>query len=584
MPRFLDDLPRFLFLTGKGGVGKTSVACATAVTLARQGHRVLLVSTDPASNVAQVLGTTIGHRITPITAVPGLDALEIDPEAAAEEYRRTIIDPVRLILPAREIETITEQLSGSCTTEVATFNEFTSLLAEPEATVDYDHVVWDTAPTGHTIRLLQLPGSWTGYLDAGKGDASCLGPMSGLEKNRAIYRAAVDALTDPTVTRMVLVARAQESALREAARSKDELDALGICAQHLVINGVLSEQDGAETDPLHEAVRAREEVALDALPPELAGMTRDVLPLRADDVVGIGAVERLLDTQVEPLAQVVEAPEVDLPGLGTLLDQLGEHDHGLIMTMGKGGVGKTTVASAIALGLAARGKQVLLTTTDPAAHVATTLAGDVPGLEVQAIDPEEATRVYREHVMATRGAALDDDGRAALAEDLRSPCTEEIAVFQQFSRAVNQARRQVVVMDTAPTGHTLLLMDATGAYHRDVTRHLDEDARERLTTPLMRLQDPEHTRVVIVTLPQTTPVAEARSLVSDLERASIRPWAWVVNNSLAAAQPTSPLLAAKAHAELPLVEAITTVTPRLAVIPAQAVEPVGGDRLRALDA
>lgn len=581
MPTFLDDAPRHLFFTGKGGVGKTSVACASAVELARRGRRVLLVSTDPASNIAQVFGVTIGNQVTSIPSVPGLDALEIDPEAAAEAYRNSILEPVRLILPEREIITITEQLSGSCTSEVASFNEFTALLADPTATADYDHVVFDTAPTGHTIRLLQLPGNWTDYLDAGKGDASCLGPMSGLEKSRATYRAAVAALTDPESTRLVLVARPQASTLREIARTQAELAELGIGASALVVNGILP--DDQSGDELHAAIQRREHEALDAMPASLSQLPIDRISLKSVNMVGLDALTRLFsDDQADPGLGSEALPPTGRPGLESLVDELATGDHGLVMAMGKGGVGKTTVAAAIALGLVARGKKVLLTTTDPAAHLATTLAGEVEGLEVSAIDPEAATEAYRDEVMASKGALLDDDGRAALAEDLLSPCTEEIAVFQQFSRAVNRAQEQFVVMDTAPTGHTLLLMDATGSYHRDITRHLDDAQRARVTTPLMRLQDPEHTKIVVVTLPETTPVAEAKGLVDDLARADIRPWAWVVNNSLAAARPSSALLVTRALGEREQLDEVASVAPRLALVATQPEEPVGREHLEGL--
>lgn len=583
MTQFLDNPPRHFFFTGKGGVGKTSIACATAVHLARQGKRVLLVSTDPASNIAQVFGATIGNKITPIPQVPGLDALEIDPDEATEAYRNKILEPVRAVLPVKEIEAITEQLSGSCTTEIASFNEFTDLLADTQATVGYDHVIFDTAPTGHTIRLLQLPGSWTSYLDNGKGDASCLGPMSGLEKNRATYRAAVEALTDSTRTRLVLVARAQQSTLREVARTLDELAELDIHATNLVVNGVLPAT--ATTDDLSRAIHDREQAALAAMPAALAALPRDTVSLKSVNMVGLEALATLFHDEDHPHADAQDTGRQGIgeqPHLAGLVDQLAEADHGLVMTMGKGGVGKTTVAAAIAIALVQRGKKVLLTTTDPAAHLSSTLGNDVDGLEVSAIDPEKAIQEYRDHVMATKGAKLDDAGRAALAEDLMSPCTEEIAVFKQFSRAVNKARHQFVVMDTAPTGHTLLLMDTTGSYHRDITRHLDDDQRGHVTTPLMRLQDPDHTKIIVVTLPETTPVTEAQALASDLERANIYPWAWVVNNSLAAAHPTSPLLATRARSEQPQLDAVAATTSRMAVIPTQTCEPVGTQQLTAL--
>lgn len=594
---FLDNPPRHLFLTGKGGVGKTSIACATAVRLARSGRRTLLVSTDPASNVAQVFGQRIGNAITPIDAVPWLSAIEIDPAAAAEAYRERVLAPVRPLLPAAEIATITEQLSGSCTTEIASFNEFTGLLADPAETAGFDHVVFDTAPTGHTLRLLQLPGSWTEFLDRGKGDASCLGPMSGLERSRATYRSAVDALTDPDTTRLVLVARPQAATLREVARTRRELAEIGIQARHLVINAVLPEDDGGDADPLYHAVRSREQAALSSLPEDLTGLVVDTVPLREVNMVGLDALEALLAEDSGKAGKAEEAGATRQPspeagtevteseqwaGLGALIDEIEPAGHGLIMAVGKGGVGKTTVAAAIALALAERGHRVRLTTTDPAAHVAGTLDAEVGNLTVDAIDPEEAARAYRESVMAAKGKGLDEAGRAALREDLLSPCTEEIAVFQQFSRAVNQAARQFVVMDTAPTGHTFLLMDATGSYHRDVLRHLDEGQRSRATTPLVRIQDPEHTRLIVVTLPETTPVLEAEGLVEDLARAGIHPWAWVVNSSLLAARPTEPLLARRAASEAALIDRVAERAERIAVVPVQLEEPVGPEALEGL--
>ena len=421
----LADLPKHLFLTGKGGVGKTSIACASAVHLARSGRRVLLVSTDPASNVGHVLETTIGNTVTQIAAVPGLSALEIDPEQAAEAYRERTIAPVRGILPEAEIASITEQLSGACTTEIASFNEFTDLLADPSVTADYDHVVFDTAPTGHTIRLLQLPGSWTGYLEAGKGDASCLGPLSGLDKQRTAYAGAVAALADPALTRMGLVCRAQASTIAEAERTRGELAGIGIGDMRLVINATMP--DTGSPDPLAQAVLRREREALAALPAALAALPRDVVPLHPTSLVGVDAVAGLFDptptadrAPAHPADSRKSVASPDGP-LAALVDELAEGDHGLVMVMGKGGVGKTTLAAAVAVELARRGKSVHLTTTDPAAHLEHTLSSEVDGLDVSRIDPAQATVAYRERVMRTKGAGLDAEGLAHLAEDLRSP-------------------------------------------------------------------------------------------------------------------------------------------------------------------
>ena len=579
---YLASPTRFYFFTGKGGVGKTSIACATSIRLAGLGKRVLLVSTDPASNVGQVFGLQIGANITAVPSVPGLDALEIDPEEVAEAYRERTLAPVRALLPLKEIEAITEQLSGSCTTELASFNEFTKLLGADEATAAYDHIIFDTAPTGHTLRLLQLPGEWTSFLDEGLGDASCLGPMSGLDQQRHTYSDAVAALQNPQLSTVVLIARPHRASIGEAARTQHELDQIGIRARHLVINGVLGTV--ASGDGFALAIQARESSAIaDGLGALAADTVVDQLALRAFNMVGAQALGSLLDDASAVSTELgVSSEPFPAPGLDALIDQLDHQGCGLVMTMGKGGVGKTTVAAAIAVALAERGHQVHLTTTDPASHLKITLAGDIPGLTVSSIDPDAATQTYRDKVMAARGAALDAAGRAALAEDLRSPCTAEIAVFQAFSRAVNQAKRQFVIMDTAPTGHTLLLLDATGSYHRDVVRHLGADAH--LTTPMMRLQDPDYTKVIIVTLAETTPVLEAEALVADLRRAGIHPWAWVVNNALSSTGTTNPLLLARAALEAPLLARVAAQAPALAVVPTQLAEPAGRAELLNLSA
>lgn len=576
---FLQNPPRYLFFTGKGGVGKTSIACACAVELADAGKKVLLVSTDPASNVGQVFGGTIGNRITPVDSVPRLSALEIDPQGAAQAYRDRIVGPVRGVLPDEVVKGIEEQLSGACTTEIAAFDEFTGLLTDTALTAGFDHIIFDTAPTGHTIRLLQLPGAWSGFLEAGRGDASCLGPLAGLEKQRAQYKAAVQALADPGRTRLVLVARAQAATLREANRTHQELAAIGLSQQYLVINGVLP-LEALQDDPLAAAIHQREALALANMSAELKALPQDSLALKPFNLVGLDALRHLLNDAPVPYSTVpsaVQAPPA--PNLSQLVDDIAADGHGLVMLMGKGGVGKTTLAAAVAVELAHRGLPVHLTTSDPAAHLAQTLDGTLNHLTVSRIDPHEVTERYREHVLSTKGANLDAEGRAMLEEDLRSPCTEEIAVFQAFSRIIREAGKKFVVMDTAPTGHTLLLLDATGAYHRDIVRQMG-DKGVHFTTPMMQLQDPKQTKVLIVTLAETTPVLEAANLQTDLRRAGIEPWAWVINNSLAACAPASPLLRQRAGNELREIEAVATQhAQRYALVPLMKNEPVGVQRL-----
>ncbi len=579
--KFLERPPRFLFFTGKGGVGKTSIACATAIQLADAGRKVLLVSTDPASNVGQVFGVTIGNQITIIPVVPRLSALEIDPQAAAQQYRERLVGPVRGVLPDDVVKGIEEQLSGACTTEIAAFDEFTALLTDNALLEKFDHIIFDTAPTGHTIRLLQLPGAWSGFLETGTGDASCLGPLAGLEKQREQYKDAVNALSDQARTRMILVARAQKGALREAERTHEELADIGIQRQYLVINGVLPEQE-AKLDELAATIHQREQAELVNLPALLWALPRDLLPLKPFNLVGVAALRQLLSDVPLPAPtdaeQAFSAPNA--PSLSKLINDIALDGHGLVMLMGKGGVGKTTLAAAVAVELAHRGFPVHLTTSDPAAHLSETLSGSLANLTISRIDPHAETERYRNHVLETKGAQLDAQGLAMLKEDLRSPCTEEIAVFQAFSRIIREAGKMFVVMDTAPTGHTLLLLDATGAYHRDIARQLSGAGYKHFTTPMMQLQDPKQTKVLLVTLAETTPVLEAANLQDDLRRAGIEPWAWVINNSIAAAAPKSPLLRQRAHNELREIDAVATRhAQRYALVPLLREDPVGVEKL-----
>ena len=580
--QFLQNIPPYLFFTGKGGVGKTSISCATAIRLAEQGKRVLLVSTDPASNVGQVFGQVIGNTIQPIATVPGLSALEIDPQAAAQQYRARIVDPIKGVLPDDVVSSINEQLSGACTTEIAAFDEFTGLLTDASLLTRFDHIIFDTAPTGHTIRLLQLPGAWSSFIDSNPEGASCLGPMAGLEKQREQYAHAVEALSDPARTRLVLVARLQKSTLQEVARTHLELAAIGLKNQYLVINGVLPKTEAAN-DTLAAAIWDREQEALANLPSDLSGLPTDTLFLQPLNMVGVAALSGLLSSQPEAASSseeyIQQRPEI--PSLSALVDDIARNEHGLIMLMGKGGVGKTTMAAAIAVRLAEMGFDVHLTTSDPAAHLSTTLNGSLNNLQVSRIDPHEETERYRQHVLDTKGGELDEAGKRLLEEDLRSPCTEEIAVFQAFSRVIREAGKRFVVMDTAPTGHTLLLLDATGAYHREIAKKMGD--KGHFTTPMMQLQDPERTKVLLVTLPETTPVLEAANLQADLERAGIHPWGWIINNSLSIADTRSPLLRLRAQQELPQIESVKLQhASRVALVPVLASEPTGIDKLKQL--
>lgn len=539
---FLDHATRNLFFTGKGGVGKTSLACASAVALAERGRRVLLISTDPASNIDEVLATRLASTPTPVQDVTGLDALNIDPEQAAAEYRERVVGPYRGQLPETVVQSMEEQLSGACTVEIAAFDAFADLLGDPRTTTGYDHLVFDTAPTGHTLRLLSLPSAWSGYIETNTSGTTCLGPLEGLSAQKDVYAGAVDALADGERTTLVLVSRPESGALDEAARSSAELRDLGVVNQHLALNGVFHAGDA--DDPIAAAMEARGRDALAAMPAALATLPRSERPLRARAPMGVDGLRLLLGNvaPAEPTA-IDEQPPMG-EHFDALVDSLAGDGRGAIMTLGKGGVGKTTLAARIAVALAERGHDVHLTTTDPAAHVQAAV-GELPaGLTIGRIDPVTETERYRDQVMATAGADMDAEGRRLLEEDLRSPCTEEIAVFQAFAQTVARAADQIIVLDTAPTGHTILLLDSAQAYHRELGRQSQQAAPE-VEQLLPRLRDPAYTRMLLCTLPEATPVHEAAGLQADLRRAGIEPAAWIANQSLAPLTVTDPVLRAR---------------------------------------
>lgn len=549
----------FLFFTGKGGVGKTTVASSTAVALADAGRRVLIVSTDPASNLDDVFGMTVEVEPTAVPGLPTLRVMNLDPEAAAAAYRDRMVAPYRGKLPDAALRSMEEQFSGACTVEIAAFNEFTALLGDDGIIARYDHVIFDTAPTGHTLRLLSLPSAWSSFIETNTSGTSCLGPLAGLEPQRAQYAATVRALGDAARTTVILVSRAEPSALREAARAGAELAALGIANQRLVLNGLLA--GSGPSDAVAAAFAERQRAALVAMPAALADLPRTEIALSANDLTGIaalrafGAVPFAPPTPPARASSGVRVPS-GLADFDDLVQRIAADGNGVVMTMGKGGVGKTSLAASLAIALARQGHQVHLSTTDPAAHIAAAV-GDVrlPGLTVSRIDPREETDRYTADVVRDAGA-LDADERALLEEDLRSPCTEEIAVFRAFARTVAEATDHIVVLDTAPTGHTLLLLDAAESYHREVARtagaHIPAAVRELLP----RLRDPRFTRMLLVTLAETTPVHEAARLEADLRRAGIEPFGWVVNASLAASGTTDPVLSARARLEVAQLERV----------------------------
>ena len=552
----------YLFFTGKGGVGKTSLACATAVQMADAGKVVLLVSTDPASNLKDVLESTVDENIKPIKGINNLFAINIDPENAAEEYRNRVAQPLEGIASKEEIKKIREDLSGACTTEIASFDEFSRFVSGETDVAKYDAIIFDTAPTGHTLRLLELPAAWSGFTEENPDGASCLGPTSALKSGKERYLSVVARLRDASCTTCYIVARADKASLKEASRTSDELKELGMNNQQLYINGIFKAIDPDDT--LAQKMENQTQEQLAGIPPNLKRLTIKEFPLLPYNVLGVEKLRSLFDPQLQKAIAVKTMVESEstqqlLLGIDQLTEEIcADQQHGLIMTMGKGGVGKTLAASAIAVLLARKGFEVLLTTTDPAAHVQDFInqLGELPPtLTVDRIDPKIETARYTEKILKRRGTGMDDAARKLILEDLKSPCTEEVAVFHAFSKAINMAKRQFVVIDTAPTGHTLLLLDTAGTYHHDIMRNNVNAGR--LRTPYMSLQDHALSKVILVSLPETTPMREAAALQEDLKRAGIVPYAWLINQNLSMLPEISdPLLKSRAQAEIDVIQTI----------------------------
>lgn len=566
---------KYLFLTGKGGVGKTSVACATAVALADAGHKVLLISTDPASNLQDVFSMELSDKATPIPEAANLSVANLDPIQAAAAYRESVVGPYRGLLPEAALRNMEEQLSGSCTVEIAAFNEFTHFLTDEAVSSQYEHIIFDTAPTGHTLRMLQLPSAWSQFIQKSKHGASCLGQLAGLESKKEVYKQAVRTLADGEHTTMILVARPDILPLKEAGRASQELAALGIARQLVVINGKLDAWDDDLTKGLYE----KQESALQSLPETLEGRPFFEIPLRSYNVTGLDHVRALLTGDIPEGTSSAEAMK-PVKTLSDVIDDLEKHGRKIIFTMGKGGVGKTTAAAAIAMGLARRGHKVHLTTTDPAAHAAD-IVGQAEGLTVSRIDEGAALQQYRDAVLAQAKAnVLSQADLAYIEEDLRSPCTQEIAVFHAFADIVDQGGEQIVVIDTAPTGHTLLLLESTENYDKEIrrTRGITPPSVQHL---LPRLKSDE-TEVVIVTLPEATPVYEALRLEGDLKRTELHCRWWVINKAFCRAKTTSPLLRAKAAHEIPWINTVHDHTKGLTALIPWRPDEVRGQTLEKL--
>lgn len=547
------NLTKYLFFTGKGGVGKTSAACATAVTLADAGKKIMLISTDPASNLQDVFNTELDNKGVAISEVPNLVVANFEPEVAAAEYRESVIAPYRGKLPEAVLKNMEEQLSGSCTVEIAAFNEFSNFITDEKASVEYDHIIFDTAPTGHTLRMLQLPSAWSNFISESTHGASCLGQLSGLESKKEVYKKAVENLADKEKTTLILVSRPEPSPLKEAERASMELQDIGINNQVLIINGMLEEHD----DYLSNSIYEKQQNALKDMPIQLKNIETYKIPLRPYNVTGLDNVRAFLNNNSVKFDR--ETLNINnIPKLKNVIEDLYNSGKKVIFTMGKGGVGKTTIAAAIALGLANMGKKVHLTTTDPAGHIGFVL-DESYGITISNIDEKKELERYKEEVLSKARETMSGDDIAYVEEDLRSPCTQEIAVFRAFAEIVERSENEVVVIDTAPTGHTLLLLDSTQSYNKEIERS-QGDIPESAKKLLPRLRNEKETEVIVVTLAETTPVYEAMRLQMDLNRAGISSKWWVINSSLYAANTTNSILKVKANNEVKWINKVNEIS------------------------
>ncbi|WMM26385.1 arsenical pump-driving ATPase [Tissierella sp. MB52-C2] len=547
------DLTKYLFFTGKGGVGKTSTACAIAVSLADNGKKIMLISTDPASNLQDVFDTELNNKGIPIKDVPNLVVANFDPEEAAAEYKESVIAPYRRKLPEVVIQNMEEQLSGSCTVEIAAFNEFSGFITDKKAAEEYDHIIFDTAPTGHTLRMLQLPSAWTNFISESTHGASCLGQLSGLEEKKDIYKNAVENLADKEKTTLVLISRPEVSALKEAERASKELQDIGVSNQLLVINGVLKAHD----DELSNEIFNKQQDILKDIPEGLRNLDIFEIPLRPYNITGIENIRAFFNSGDIKYSDEKLKPEV-IPTLSKVIDDLYNSNKKVIFTMGKGGVGKTTIAATIASELAKRGKKVHLTTTDPAAHIGYVIDESF-GITLSNIDEKNELKKYQEEVLSKARETMSDDDIAYVEEDLRSPCTQEIAVFRAFAEIVERSEDEIVVIDTAPTGHTLLLLESTQSYNKEIAR-TQGDIPESVKNLLPKLKNDSLTEVIIVTLAEATPYFEAMRLQEDLNRAGIFSKWWIINSSFYATDTTNEILKAKASNEIQWINKVNEIS------------------------
>ncbi|WP_418286409.1 arsenical pump-driving ATPase [Halorubrum sp. DTA46] len=606
------DDTEFVFFSGKGGVGKSTVSCATATWLADNDYETLLVTTDPAPNLSDIFGQDIGHEVTAIDGVDNLSAIEIDPDTAAEEYRQETIEPMRELLGDEAIETVEEQLNSPCVEEIAAFDNFVDFMDSPE----YDVVVFDTAPTGHTIRLMELPSDWNAELE--KGGSTCIGPAASMEDKKVQYERAIDTLQDDERTSFAFVGKPEDSSIDEIERSASDLAELGIESQLLILNGYLPESvcedpffEGKRADEQAVIERAREEFDADAMatyplqPGEIAGLdlladVGDVLYDDAEATVDVGAA-----TDVDADDTVDFGAMTDPEAVADQLSPVDGETRYLFFT-GKGGVGKSTVASTAATTLAEAGHETLVVTTDPAAHLEDIFGEPVgheptsvgqDNLDAARIDQEEALAEYRDQVLDHVTEMYEDkaetgiDVDAAIAnveEELESPCAEEMAALEKFVSYFQEDGYDVVVFDTAPTGHTLRLLELPSDWKGfmdlgSLTKGAAPAKGDQYDEVIETMKDPDQSTFAFVMSPEYTPMMEAYRAAADLEDQVGIETSLVVANYLLPEEYGNNAFFANRRAQQAryLAEIGDRFDAPLMLAPLRRDEPIGLDELRA---
>jgi arsenite-transporting ATPase len=580
----------FIFFSGKGGVGKTSMACTAAVRLADEGKRTLLVTTDPASNLADVFEQAIGHQVTPIDGVPNLWAMEIDPDRAAQEYRDRALAPIRAAFPAQMVQVIEEQMSGPCTTEVAAFDRFTDFLDLPVGGgQSFDTVIFDTAPTGHTLRLLELPAEWSQSIDAaaaGNGQ-TCIGPAAAIQDAKHKYERALAAMRDPAQATFTFVLHPEAIAIKETKRAIAELGKLGIHTHQLIVNSIIPVEETG--NQLFAARSLMQQGYLRQIAAELPLPTRRMalLPGEIKGVERLRAVGRLFfDGQAEKVAASAPLRSGRQTVLATsqlgIMERLVPNGHNrTVFFAGKGGVGKTVASCTTAVWLARQGYRTLLLTTDPAAHLGDVLGvpvGDtpapvpgVPNLWAAKIDPKVAAEAYKARILEdARRRGRPPEALSVMAEELDSPCTEEMAAFDRFIDYASQKDWPVIVFDTAPTGHTLRLLELPVDWSQQLDIKIfasvdssaaDDVAKARFGEVIAMMRDPERSTFAFVMYPEATPILEAGRAVDELRTVGIEPGLVVANMVIPEGQATTPFTQARRAMQVKYLAEMTTRFP-----------------------